>query len=335
MSYVVRCLVIALALITATVPAAAQPSPTRAQLDEARRDFDQAEAYLAAGAFPEAAKAYLLAYAVVPTPVLLFDAGLAWERAGDLEAAVSHYDRYLAAEPAGIKAVEARARRAALAPKVAARREQAERETKIAALREQAAADTAAGRHAEAIAALLELQRLAPDPELEFKLGEAYLAAGDRAGAERAYRRYRDGGGTAHQEDAAARLRELAAPPPAPPPAPAPSKRPEIIAYSTAGVALIVGAAFGLSARSTANELEAGLDRGTPPIDNADPRFDDGARKALVANVAFGATAIAAGIGAYFTIRRLHAAPGDGPEHVTIAPVTSGRGAALAYEVRW
>jgi tetratricopeptide (TPR) repeat protein len=309
---------------------AAQPSPSPGQLAEARRHFDQAEAYLKAGAFADAAKEYIAAYVLVPTPVLLFNAGLAWEQHGDVEAAADHYDRYLAAEPEGVKAVEARARRAALAPEVAARRQQAEAAAKVTALREQAAAHTAAGRHTEAVDALLEVQRLAPDPELDFAIGEAYLTAGDRARAESAYRRYHAGEGTAHRDDAEARLRELAA---LPPTAQQPSKLPELVAYSAAGTALIVGVALGISARSQASDLEAAIDRGSPPIDTGDERFDDGRHTALIANVAFGATAVAAGIGAFFTIRRLRARNAASSKAVTVSPI--GRGAALAYEVRW
>lgn len=336
---IARSITLAISITSALPVASAKPEddpprPSPAQLDEARRHFDQAEAYLRTGAFADAAAAYLAAYGVVPTPVLLFNAGLAWEQHGDLEAAVAHYDRYLAAEPEGVKSVEARARRAALTAKLDARRQTAERAERVVTLRREAAAHSAAGRHPDAIAALHEAQGLAPDdPELDFELGEAYLAAGDRVRAESAYRRYEAGAGTAHRDDVTARLRELAAKPPLP----APSKVPEIVAYSAAGTALVVGILFGLSASSQASDLEAAIDRGSPPIDTGDERFDDGRGSALVANVAFGVTAVAAGVGAYFTIRRLRAGRASATERLTLAPVQapSGHGAALAYEVRW
>ncbi|MGE3762290.1 MAG: hypothetical protein AB7L94_08560, partial [Kofleriaceae bacterium] len=75
------------AITVATVAtAAAQPE---ANVAEARRLVDQAEAYFRAGAFAEAAAAYQAAYDAAPRPVLVCNAALAWEKHGDIAAAVA------------------------------------------------------------------------------------------------------------------------------------------------------------------------------------------------------------------------------------------------------
>jgi tetratricopeptide (TPR) repeat protein len=134
-----------LVLFSVAVPAHAQPAePVETPEATARRHFDQGEAYFKAAAFDLAAAEYQAAYDAVPEPVLLFNAGLAWENHGDAAKAVAYYDRYLASAPDGIKAIEARARRDALARRLEDERLAAERAAQERAEQERVAAERAA-----------------------------------------------------------------------------------------------------------------------------------------------------------------------------------------------
>ena len=74
---------------------------------DARLHFDLAQAAYAGKRYPDAAREFLLAYAITPMPELLFDAAAAWHMRAKAErdlnaanAAVDLYRRYLTANPA-------------------------------------------------------------------------------------------------------------------------------------------------------------------------------------------------------------------------------------------
>lgn len=85
----------------------------------------QARAYYRVGAFQEAARTFAKAYESDGKPTHLFNAGLAYEKAGEKRLAAEFYGRYLGNEQVGDKVVEARARKLALDNELRAAREQA------------------------------------------------------------------------------------------------------------------------------------------------------------------------------------------------------------------
>jgi tetratricopeptide (TPR) repeat protein len=106
-----RSLVLAVFMLLALRAAETRADPPEpAKADLARAHYRQGEAYFRAGAFDVAAREYLEAYQAAPRPLLLFNAALAFEKAGDPATAVTYYERYLEAEPAGERGEEARAR---------------------------------------------------------------------------------------------------------------------------------------------------------------------------------------------------------------------------------
>lgn len=92
------------ALMALAAPVAAQP-----QKDAARAHFDRARELHAKKQYLEAAEAYLAAFAEVPMPAFLYNAGQVYRLAGDHDRAVEHYRRYLELEPDGEGSADARA----------------------------------------------------------------------------------------------------------------------------------------------------------------------------------------------------------------------------------
>lgn len=88
------------------------------QREDALAHFEQAEAYFRAGAYDKAVEEYQAAFDLVAEPALLFNIGLALENQGDAPRAIEHYQRYLAADPDGVKTAEARARVEALSDRL-------------------------------------------------------------------------------------------------------------------------------------------------------------------------------------------------------------------------
>lgn len=76
-------------------------APTPAQIAEARTKFRRAEVIRLEGDFARAATSYLEAYAVMPDPELLYNAGQMFLMAGDLENARRYLEQYLASDPGG------------------------------------------------------------------------------------------------------------------------------------------------------------------------------------------------------------------------------------------
>jgi tetratricopeptide (TPR) repeat protein len=199
-----------------------------------------------AEAFEQAAKEYLAAYEVVPKAGFLFNAGLAYERAGDIREASAHFRRYLELEPNGRVAPEAKARAAKLDEQIGA-----EDAAKVEADRQAQAADKRrllAESHAEAARKLVEAQQYAaaieelraayatdPQPLYVYRLAETHRLAGELSQAKAQYDLYRQieptgpfapdavYKGTLIEQQLQEQARpKLPAPPPAPPMPPAP-----------------------------------------------------------------------------------------------------------------
>ncbi len=317
---------------------AARPAAAQSKLDQARKHFDQGEAYFKAGTWDKAIDEYGAAYALVPRPGLLFNIGLCYENLGKPAEAVDYYDRYLKAAPDGGKATEARARREAQQRLVEKQRADADRAGRAADERTAGQKAANAGDYDQAIAHLTDSYQLAPEPEVLFELAEAHRAKGDDILAAEAYRRYLAASETgANRAVASEQLRKLEAKQhrvakPEPPPETRTehgSLIPAIVAYSVAGAATIVGVAYGLSSHSTLSGLDDQLDSGNPPLDSGDPRFADGRRAARNANIAYAAAGVAAITGAVLTWHALRT------EHTVIVPRVTSDGAAVSLEVAW
>jgi tetratricopeptide (TPR) repeat protein len=99
---------IAVGLMTwLSVPAVAEKVPT-AVLAQARVHFERGSAFHASGDYARAAAEYRAAYALYPSPELLFNLGQVARLSGDRKAALDYYQRYLSAEPEGRASEEAR-----------------------------------------------------------------------------------------------------------------------------------------------------------------------------------------------------------------------------------
>jgi tetratricopeptide (TPR) repeat protein len=90
-----------------SVPAAAEKVPAEV-LAQARAHFERGSAFHATGDYARAAEEYGAAYALYPSPELLFNLGQVARLSGDRKAALDYYQRYLSVEPNGRASEEAR-----------------------------------------------------------------------------------------------------------------------------------------------------------------------------------------------------------------------------------
>lgn len=110
----VHAALVAVALGLTSLPARAQPRAGQAgDVTEddravARRHFLRGKELHAAGNYREAATAYLEAYERFPAPAFLYNVAQVYRLAGDREAALVHYRRYLELEPEGEGSADAR-----------------------------------------------------------------------------------------------------------------------------------------------------------------------------------------------------------------------------------
>lgn len=113
--------VLTLGLMTwLSAPAAAEKVPAEV-LAQARVHFERGSALHAAGDYARATVEYRAAYALYPSPELLFNLGQVARLSGDRKAALDYYQRYLIAEPEGRASDEARKHMAQLDPEQAER----------------------------------------------------------------------------------------------------------------------------------------------------------------------------------------------------------------------
>lgn len=96
----------------AASPALAQQSPGAGAADRRRRASEhvqKGDAFKESGDYRAAAREYQTAYALVPHPVLFFNLAQVFRLDGDKARAVDYYERYVAADPNGRAADQARA----------------------------------------------------------------------------------------------------------------------------------------------------------------------------------------------------------------------------------
>jgi tetratricopeptide (TPR) repeat protein len=178
---------------------------------------DQARAYYRAGAFTQAAQAFEKAFELKAKSGRLFNAGRAYEQAGDKRKASELYGRYLDRESSGDKATEARARKAKLDTEIAEEDRAAAEASAALEKKKQVLlhVDTAQGHlrtgsYIAAAASFEEAFQVAGDPEFIFDKAEALRLGQQRAEAIAAYRRYQREAPTGHSiAEARKRQREL------------------------------------------------------------------------------------------------------------------------------
>src|SRR5690349_8703282 len=88
---------------------APKPTPTAAQKAAARKLVDEGIAAQDAKDYDKAIDLYKQAFQIISHPILLYNVGLAHKLAGRPALAVTFFERYLALEPSGDKAADARA----------------------------------------------------------------------------------------------------------------------------------------------------------------------------------------------------------------------------------
>lgn len=94
--------------------AAADGGEARAQTERAREHMERGQELYVQSRFLEAAEEFQAAYEAQPFSAFLFNAGVAYERAGEAERAVGFFERYLQREPGAGDADDVRARIARL-----------------------------------------------------------------------------------------------------------------------------------------------------------------------------------------------------------------------------
>lgn len=82
----------------------------RQALELARTHMEQGQELYGSGRFVEAAEEFLAAYDARPFSAFLYNAGIAYERSGDLGRALALYERYLEREPGASDAAEVQAK---------------------------------------------------------------------------------------------------------------------------------------------------------------------------------------------------------------------------------
>lgn len=282
----------------------------------AKAHFESAEAHFRSGEYREAINGYASSHKLFPAPILLFNIGLCHERLGEKPRAIEKYRAYLAAEPDGPRAGEARTRVETLTKLIEAEKAAAADKRRAAIAEKRAAIIQlrSEGKHDELAAELAALHQLEPDPELLFEIASARERAGQRSEAIAAYETYLSTEAPARGDEARRRRDALARPAeqtgpgsdivkPGPVAAESPSLAPPIIATSAAIGGLAIGAIFGARSAGARDDLEELIEEGTPPLDDRDPRLDGGKRDALIANIAFGASLASAAVAGYLWYR--------------------------------
>lgn len=99
---------IAVAGLSGRVAAQSTPAPTAAKLQLAKRCVDDGIKAQDDGKYDEAIADYDKAYQLVSNALLLFNKAQAYRLAGKIDLAIEFYTRYLAEDPKGLKAQDAR-----------------------------------------------------------------------------------------------------------------------------------------------------------------------------------------------------------------------------------
>ena len=118
---------------------------------------------------------------------------------------------------------------------------------------------------------------------------------------------------------------------------PEPSRSDAVIAYILTGAFTGGGIFLGLQANKIHNDLQSGINNGSPPVDNNDPRFTKGKVFAIAADASFLLAAITGGTALYYTFRD-KGAPSTGLIDVralALKPEVNSQFAGLGLEVTW
>jgi tetratricopeptide (TPR) repeat protein len=286
---------------SAAVPARvlAQPAPTSA-VDKKKAAKQYTEAGLTAAKLADYDTAigfYEKAYSLMPHPTLLFNIAEAQRLAGRIDVALSLYQRYLSDAPNGPLARDARDQIAEIEASKAAEARKAEDE-RLAAERRRADERKAAEARKAEDARLAEQARKADEARLARERAAAVAASPPDTGS---------------TEAAAKRWHDL-----------------RIAGIATAaggGVALAIGAGFGLHARTLSNELSK------PHATYTTSKVDAGHRANTIAIVGMaGGTALVAAGAALYGWGYAH---GRSTERVSLAPIASDRLAGMAVTGTW
>ena len=97
-----------------TSVASAQQLTARQALELARNHMEQGQELYGSGRFVEAAEEFLAAYDARPFSAFLYNAGIAYERHGNVTRALELYEQYLEREPTASDAAEVQAKIAAI-----------------------------------------------------------------------------------------------------------------------------------------------------------------------------------------------------------------------------
>ena len=119
--------------------------------------------------------------------------------------------------------------------------------------------------------------------------------------------------------------------------APEPSRTDAVIAYILTGAFTGGGIFLGLQANKLHDDLSNGINNGSPPVDNNDPRFTKGKVFAIAADASFLLAAITGGTALYYTFRD-KGAPSTGLIDVralAFKPELNSQFAGLGLEVTW
>lgn len=111
-----------------TSAVAQRARPSRQVLEQARTRMEQGQAYFLQGRFAEAAAEFDAAYGIHPFSAFLFNAGVAYETAGDLPHALEYFRRYVATETNASERAEVETRIAGLEARAREREERLARE---------------------------------------------------------------------------------------------------------------------------------------------------------------------------------------------------------------
>ena len=118
---------------------------------------------------------------------------------------------------------------------------------------------------------------------------------------------------------------------------PEPSRSDAVIAYILTGAFTGGGIFLGLQANKLHDDLQNGINNGSPPVDNNDPRFTKGKVFAIAADASFLLAAITGGTALYYTFRD-KGAPSTGLIDVralALKPEVNSQFAGLGLEVTW
>ncbi|HEX3758159.1 MAG TPA: hypothetical protein VHW23_05615 [Kofleriaceae bacterium] len=230
-------------------PAAAKKAPTPSDLAEARKHFQAAEAAKARAEYQTAAVEYLAAYELFQEPAFFYDTAEVYRLAGDEKSALAYYEKYLELDAHGQGAANARTAVDLLRRSVAAKEDAAQKAVAEARRKADAEARPRAGIPRDATRGGANGPALPAQPPAGGNIGSPSIDHTSRQ-ADAA-----NAAGNQPVPPAARAATDAPAKPTAAPPPGRGLRIGGIAAGGTALVALGIGVAFGLKARSISDEV--------------------------------------------------------------------------------